>query len=777
MKTLIIAEKPKVAKALKAMLEAKHGEKFQSKGDFFESQNYYLSSFFGHLLELYKPDDYGFKQWRADDLPIIPNPMKFRYKGDTEVRGKSLAKLAQNSSLLINATDGDREGEGIFRIWYEFEAIRTPFKRIWPKALPIEDLAKAWSKIEDSKKYDSLAAAQRLRQEADWLIGMNGSRAYSIAGNARLSIGRVQTATLALIVKRDYEVENFKDAFFYTIVGEWNALPFIYFNDNGTKFEDEAFVNKIKDECQGSLFSLKVFNEQDKVQNAPLPFSLHELQKVANQKLGFPLDKTLELAQSLYEKELTTYPRTSSPYLPPSDVSNYYKIIDKFADQSEKDLLIAQGKPVQCLKETDASHTAIIPTGITPQDITDEEKKLYLLILKRLIMAFLKPRLYKQYSIVISNGKHDFRSIITKTIDHGYTKLGLIKDEDETDRGEEENEITWELTRGKLSGEKPIEKLEILKKKRAKPKYYTPATLLTAMINVGRNLENKEHKEILAEVEGLGTEATRDKVPVDLEFRGYVEKLGKFIKSTVKGRELIAWVKPELKTPELTAQWESKLRGIEKGKYDPAIFRSEIQQFTRQIVKIDNALRDKFTQSVDAAKRKCPKCQKSLIENSAGYFCAKECGFALWKIISEKKLSVKDINSLFDYGKTGIIEGFKKKDGSGKTFSAKIIIEAPEFKCKFSFDTSTDYTCPLCGGIMKTFNVNLKCEKCQFAVWFTMCEKKLTENQIKTLLTKGKTGIIKGFMSAKSGKGFEAALVIDKNARRVSFEFPSKCSK
>lgn len=786
LKTLIIAEKPKVAKAIMEMLQSRHNESFRSCGDYYESSRFVVSSFFGHLLELFMPDDYGYKEWKAEDLPIIPDKFLFKYKGDCAKRGKLLAKLAKESSLIVNATDGDREGEGIFRSWYEFEKITTPFKRIWPTALPVEDLAKAWAKMEASSKYDLLGEAQKLRQMADWLIGMNGSRAYSIAADDRISIGRVQTATLALIVKRDSEVENHKESFFYTLNGVWKNLPFTYFDDSGTKFEDKDLVSKVKSESIGKQFSLQSFKDENKTQNAPLPFSLHDLQKVANQQLGFTLDRTLSLAQSLYEKSLTTYPRTSSPYLPPSDIDNYYKIIDTFSNADEKALLIEKGKPVQCLKATDASHTAIIPTGTKPDDsLTADEEKLFNLIIDRFILSFCKPRLYIQYSTIISNGTHSFRSIVCKTTDYGFTRLlkkeeGIVKDKKGTADAEEteneETEIIWELSSAKLSGEALITDLTIHEKRRATPKYYTPATLLTAMINVGRTVENKEFKEILSEVEGLGTEATRDKFPLELENKGYIATSGKYLISTVKGRHLIAWVKPELKTPELTARWEKKLRDVEKGKFDPGVFRNELISFTREIVVLNESARNTFVTSVNEAKRKCPKCGGPLKENNAGFFCSETCGFSLWKIVSDKKISAKDIDSLFESGKTGLIEGFTKKDKSGK-FAARLMLDATDYKVKFVFESVSEYACPVCGKAMKSMNANVKCESCGFTVWLSVSEKKLSENQVKQLLQNGKTGVIKGFIARSNGKPFDAALVVDKINKKVVFEFPNKDRK
>lgn len=773
-KVLVVAEKPSLLREIVKMLEAKKSIKFQNNRDYYESDEYLLSSFFGHLLELYLPNDYGFNEWKSEDLPIIPQPFKFKYKNEAKQRGELLAKLAEKCSSIINACDPDREGEGIFRTWYKYEGINKPVKRLWANSLAMNDLHKSFDNLILSEKYDNLAAAQSLRQEADWLIGMNGSRAYSIASNSKLSIGRVQTATLNLIVRRDNEVENYKESYFYTLTGNWYSIPFTYFNDTGTKFEVDNHLKKVKIESEETPFHLKDFVEKNKVQNPPLPFSLHDLQKVANDKFSYSLDKTLTLAQSLYEKKLLTYPRTDSPYLPPADLDSYYSIISTFSDSNLSDLLIKKGDSVACLKNTDSAHTAIIPTGQTPVSLSDDELNIFNLVVKRFITAFLKPRTYIQYSIVISNDKYEFRSKVNKTIDPGFSKIksddNKSDDDSEDESDKKEIEITVALSKEVLAKANKIQNFEIVRSMRTKPQYYTPGTLVIAMMKIGRNIDNKELKDILSEVHGIGTEATRDKFPLELEKRGYIEKCGKYLKSTLKGKQLISWVKPEIKSPELTAEWEMKLKKIEKGQYDISFFRSEIIEFTKLVVNIDNSLKDKFVQAMEDSKRKCPKCSKSLSENSAGFFCDAECGFALYKTLSGKTLSTKDIDQLFSTGRTSIMSGFKKKDASS-TYSACLYIDNSDYKVKMSFDSTTDYDCPFCKNKMKAYSSNVKCECCNFTVWLVVCEKRITDSQIKSLLTKGRTSVIKGFKSNKNRSFFDASLVVDKINKKVSFEF------
>jgi len=791
MKTLIIAEKPSLAREIKDMLSTCFNVKWESKGGvYFESEKYYLSSFFGHLLTQYEPADYDekYKAWRQEDLPIIPDKTQFKYKDDAAERGQLLHMLAEKSHEIVNATDPDREGEGIFRIWYEFEGIRLPTKRLWATSLAVQDLQKAWEKMKDGSTYDALAAAQRCRMEADWLVGMNGSRTYGIITGQKISVGRVQTPTLALIVKRDMEVENYKESYFYTLTGLFTELTFTHVEDGKeVVFETEEAAYRVRGKCTGIKFGLKMFKKERKVQNPPKPFSMPDLQKEANRRFGFGLDKTLKIAQDLYEAKVTSYPRTDSSYLPPADVEKYYAIIDKFGSNPQKSLLIPQGEAVPCMKDTQSAHTAIIPTGEIPGQLSEDEGKVFSLIVERFITAFLKPKVYDQSTITVSDGVHDFRAIVNRVIEAGFTSLLPPKtkpSKDKVDKGndeeleEEQQETVVDLDETAFQHPQELKNLNIEKKKRVKPKYYTPATLLTAMMTVGKTLENAEDREILKVVEGLGTAATRDKIPVELEKRGYIENSGRNIKSTTKGREFINIVKTDLKSAELTARWEQRLRQMEEGNYNAEDFRSEIRAFVKEIVSISDTEAKKIRAAFESIGYKCPKCGQPLRENKSGFFCGDEqCGFAAWKSIAGKTIPLKEIEALLTKLETGKINGFIAKNG--KEFSAKIAIEPPDFKPRFVFDKPElePYKCPCCEKQLRRGPKVISCNDCGFTLWLVMAGKTLTDSDIKALITKGITGTIKGFKKREGGGSFDAKLTIDPATKKVKYLFADKSSE
>lgn len=771
MKTLIIAEKPSLAKEIQAMLEKGYGEKFENKRDFQESGNFYISSFFGHLLEMAMPDQYDekYKKWSFETLPILPTQYIFNYKSDCAKRGKLLKELTLKSSSIINACDPDREGEGIFRIWYRHEKIQTEVKRLWATSLTYTDLKKAFEKIKPSSEYDRVSYAQACRSMADWLVGMNATRAYTCLSGEKLPIGRVKTSTLNLIVERDREVENYKESYTYSLVGKWEGLNFTFLKNNESKFENkseaEAFLNK----AYGKKFRVLIIRSEKKTKNPPKCYSQPDLQKDANTKLGFELDKTLKLTQSLYEKKLVTYPRTDSPYLPESDLNDYYILVNNLASPEEKALLQPAGVKVPTVKNTDASHTAIIPTGEKPSNLSEDEQEIYDLIRTRFVTAFMKPKIYNQTEIIIHEPNFEddeiFRSIVRNTIDSGFEKLYYEKDEDDNIPELKIDEESLKLKASMIDG---LEVKNILK---TKPKYYTPATLLQAMINISRNVKDSEQKEILKEVEGIGTAATRQTFPLELAKDGYISKNGNYLISTLKGRSLIDLVSEEIKSPALTAEWEMKLRKIETGEFKFQDFRSEIENYIKKIVEFAKSGEKEIKASISEAVTfgKCPKCKENIKEFNSFIKC--QCGFSVSKNIAGKNISENQLSELIEKGRTGLIKGFKGKEG--KSFDAVLMIDG-EFNVKFEF--SEPIICPKCKKETYFFPKGIACKDkdgCGFVIFKSIAGKELTDSQMKTLIEKGKTGNVKGFKSTKTGKEFEASLFLDQDYK-VNFKFDKK---
>ena len=688
-KTLLLAEKPDQARTFYVpMLERLSGESFQKQQGYYESRSYYVSWFFGHLLEAIKPEDYQdrYKTWRLEDLPIIPEKMIYRFKQGAEEQGHCILKLSHDSDAIICGTDPDREGQGIFDTFMNYYKIEKPrMKRLWATSLTDKDLEKAWSRQKDLREYANLSLARELRADSDWLVGMNATRAYSVISKSRMPVGRVLTATLALIVNRDREVEEYKESFYYQLKAQWSNLGFVLYHDDHCKFEDESMLRFVALKVRNREFKLQDFKEERKLSNPPKPFNLPDLQKEANRKLGFSLEKTLKTAQELYEKKLTTYPRTDSPYLPKSDLSDYHGKIRAVATPEQASLLLDASAIPACVKDTESPHTALIITGEPPANLSEDQRKLYVLVRDRFIIAFMRPHEYIEYSLSIADSdNHVFKANARFDIDPGFRKVHT-PDEDEDQNTPPR---TFRLDEAALRATSAIlENPDIVRVQRTRPKYYTPATLITAMQTCGRSLSDEKYRTILSEVKGIGTPATQAIYPENLKkYEFIVEEKGHF-KSTPKGRALIEAISPSLKTPELTAEWELKLRLVESGALSGHDYKREFREFVRSIV--------------DEASAKAVAIQSAMLK------------------------------------------------GPG-------------------------HVCPACAGAMHMRGNRYSCGSCGLTIWESYCGRKLTQPQLMSLLTKGRTSPIKGFVSAKNGKKFDAALVIDKEAKKAVFEFQNR---
>ena len=660
---LIIAEKPSVAREIKNTLNDKENIKWTSETNYFQSSKYILSWFIsGHMFEALLPDrlDPKYKFWKYEDLPIIPDSLTYEYKNNQlKSHGKLLKSLSSKCQYIINACDPDREGEAIFRIWFIYENIYKPFKRLWATSLAHSDLYKSFQNILPGKNYDNLFFSQQSRAYADWLVGINATRAISTKLNNKLPIGRVQTATLVLIVKRDLEIENFKKSFTYKLKGKWQNKIFEFLTDK----KDKIFLNEVLKKIKDSNFYLESLIKEVKSQNPPKPFSQPELQEIANKRFGFSLNKTLEISQHLYEKKLMTYPRTDSPYLPSADKDNYYILIRKLSNPD--DIKILNDKEPSCIKNCDSPHTAIIPTfeAAGPIKLSEDENKIMSLIIDRFITAFKKPLIYNEIVLTITNDKYRFKCIEKKIVDSGYTNKDV-------------NLGKFDYNYLKKIKDK-IKDLSILEIENIKPNHFTPGTLLKAMINVYYQISDKKRKDILKEVEGLGTAATRHIYPQLLLNSDYIKQEGQKLISTKKGKSLISVVNENLSSPELTAEWELKLKDIGSGCYQKYNFFIEIKKFVKDIIVFDKNILNAF----ESLSLKCPFCNSSMKSLNWGWSC--DCGFKLSKIIAGKNISEETAEQILSDGRSKLIKGFKNK--SGNKFDCKLILNKDN-RVEFKFN-------------------------------------------------------------------------------------------
>jgi len=693
MKICVLAEKPSQARDFyRPLIEKISGEKFQDKNGYYESASYYLAWFYGHLMQTLEPVEYDpkYKRWDINDMPIAPVQIQYRYRDSKiKVQGDLLLRLCSQADLIICATDPDREGEGIFRAFYDYNKITKPVKRLWAVSLTDEDLLKSWNNMKDASAYDNLSAARYMRSSADWLVGMNASRAYSLCAYTNLPIGRVLTPTLALIVTRDREVENYKELFTYSVQAKWQGINFTFFNDDGVKFEAQRFCRAIVEKIKNNEFTLSLFKEEERTENPPKTFNLAELQKEANRRYGFALDKTLEVAQRLYEKKLTTYPRSESQFLPVSDMVKYYALLDKLALDKEKKYIRQDRENVPSVKDTDSAHTAIIPTGVAARNLTEEEAKLYELVRERFVEAFMVPRKYKHYTLNIADGQgNQLKASLVFDLDKGFKALYKKEDEEVEEKELSEQALKESPREEKLRQIKEkLSAIELIKNKKTKPKYYTAATLITAMQNCGKLLEDEQARQILKEVKGIGTPATQANYPVNLEKYGYIKTVKKNFISTPKGRSLIASIQPELSSPQLTAEWEFKLQEMEKGRYLAKQFDEEIREFVKNIIiYVRRVGRDSVSvvheKDNDTALVPCAICGRYLRRFDWGWACARACGFKVSEVIAGKKLSLKQVIKLTKNGITEPIDGFTSK--AGNKFTTRLAIK--DGKVAFDFN-------------------------------------------------------------------------------------------
>lgn len=767
--TCVLAEKPSQARDFYLpLLEKVSGEKLKNLGEYYISPSFILSWFYGHLLVAKEPFEYDpkFKEWRLEDLPIVPDVLEYRYKdASSNNRGVILVKLCNQADMVICATDPDREGEGIFRTFWNFEKISKPAKRLWAVSLADDDLLVSWNKMKEISHYDALSKARDARASADWLVGMNVSRAYSCIAYTKVPIGRVLTATLAIIVARDHEVESFRELCTYQLKANWNGIPFVLYNENGNVFERKDEVDKICENIKNNIFSLFDFTDETKTEYPPKTFNLPDLQKEANKAFGFALDKTLNIAQSLYEKKLITYPRTDSTFLPESDLKKYYVLIEKLSSDTEKKYIPTDSRKPPCVKDSDSAHTALIPTTVVPNNLSEEESLVYELIRSRFVSAFMYPRIYHQYTISISDEQNNkLKARVTCDIEMGYKNMrkGKQSDTEKDDKEEEVSELSMKLEEEVLKN-KP-DKLNYLvthTRKKTRPKYHTAGTLISAMQNCGSLLEDEVDRQTLKEVRGIGTPATQATYPINLEKYGYIKTEKKYFISTPKGRSLIASIQPDLKTPKLTAEWEFKLKQMELGKYDFSVFDKEIKSYVTNIV---SNCREHGKTQVRILKGNeeissllpCPTCGRYLHQFDWGWACVRDCGFKIGKNIAGHLVTTEEVRDICVKGITQRIEDFTSKEG--KTFFARLTNQDK----KIIFDFNYPHPCPRCFSILKEGSEIISCSKCNLSIKKTINAKVLTDKQIESLICKGKSPLIKGFLkNLNSTETFDAYLVFN----------------
>lgn len=645
-KILVIAEKPSVARDIAKVLNcAQKGE------GVIYGEKYMVSWAVGHLVTLCEPEDYdkSLKRWSMDTLPIMPEKMKLKAIRGSKKQLDILKKLMNDKETdsIICATDSGREGELIFRYIYDYNKCRKPFKRLWISSMTDAAIKEGFDNLKDGSDYDLLYASAKCRSEADWLVGINATRAFTVKYDALLSIGRVQTPTLAMIVKRQAEIDNFVPEKYYEVTADYGDFKGTWTDSkNSTVIKQLSDAQEIASKVDGKDGTVKEVKKTAKQTLPPQLYDLTELQRDCNKMYGFSAQKTLDIAQSLYEKrKMITYPRTDSRYLS-DDMIPKIKVIMRrlvnaeiFAGYAQNvidmEKLSINKRIVDNKKVTD--HHAIIPAdnSFRKDSLTPEEKKVFGLVALRFIAVFGDPYKYTSTKITVVCEDEKFITKGTTVTDEGWKRLYR-----EVYKNSREKENI--LPDVKENDTVHIEKADVEEKETKPPVQYNEATLLTAMENAGKNTDDEELKEKLKEY-GLGTPATRAAIIERLIQVGYIHRKGKNLVPDEKGRQLISIVPDEMKSPVTTGKWEKGLGSISKGDMQTEKFMASINRYVAYLVQYargaspDIKIEDKRKKKSSSKSKtfgKCPLCGGDVLENSKAFYCGgwkNGCKFTLWK--------------------------------------------------------------------------------------------------------------------------------------------------
>jgi len=811
-KKLIIAEKPSVASDIARAL----GKIPKTKQGFYENDEWVISNAVGHLVEICVPEEFEVKRgkWTFAHLPVLPPRFDLRAIKKTEPQLKLLQTLLKRKDVteVINACDAGREGELIFQYIMDYTGCKKPVRRLWLNSMTAESIREGFANLRPREEFLPLADAAVCRSESDWLVGINATRAMtafnSKGGGFQLTtVGRVQTPTLAILAEREEKIRSFKPRTYFEVFAEFKVAEGTYrgrwFDEAFKKSDDEDAraerlwskerADEIVKKCAGKT---GVVTEEKKpaTQAAPLLYDLTTLQREANARFGLSANRTLQIVQALYERhKVITYPRTDSRYLP-SDYLNTVRTtmrkleIPDLAAHARYALdagMVGENRRVfNDAKVTD--HHAIIPTGISTKSLDDFELKIFDMVARRFVAAFYPPARFEITTRITRIENEPFRTDGKILVEPGWLAV-YGKQAKSTDEGEGEASLV------PVSPAEPalVLVVEVKESETRPPARFNEGTLLSAMEGAGKLVEDEELREAMSQ-RGLGTPATRATIIETLLREKYITKNGRDLIVTQKGLSLITLLRSigirELTSPEMTGEWEFKLKRMERGETDRAQFMEEIRAFTSKIVEkaknFSGEVRSDHFMDLEAP---CPRCGHRLFKESLRAFECASCGLPIWKNMAGREFERDEIRQLLEVGHIGPLEGFRSK--LGRPFSATVRI-GEDFKQTFDFGEdkpelpSVDWgsfpvvaKCPCCkeGQVYELADAYVcdktATKKCNFRMSKVILQREIPREQVEKLLTTGKTDLLPRFIS-KKGKPFSAFLKLETG--KVGFEFESR---
>ena len=842
-KSLIIAEKPSVAQDIVRALTPVAG-KFEKHADHFENDRYVVTSAVGHLVEIKAPEAYDVKRgkWSFAHLPVVPPHFDLAPIDKGKSRLTAVVKLVKRKDVteLINACDAGREGELIFRLIVQYAdtgktPLAKPIRRLWLQSMTPQAIRDGFEQLRSDQQMLGLADAARSRSEADWLVGINGTRAMT-AFNSRdggfflTTVGRVQTPTLSIVVEREEKIRKHVPRDYWEIKATFGAAAGQY---DGKWFDPAFKKNDDADRRQDRLWTLAeaqaivadvtghsgTVTEESKPssQSSPLLYDLTTLQREANGRFGFSAKTTLSIAQALYEKhKVLTYPRTDSRALPEDYLGVVKQTFEMLADEelpgplralsqhARKGLNDGYVKPTKRVFDNTkvSDHFAIIPTLQAPKSLTEVEAKLYDLVVKRFLAVFFPPAEYQVTTRTTAVKQHRFITNGKVLVNPGWLAVYGKEAQDE------------DATLVPVKANEPVSTDEVaLNALRTKPPArYTEATLLSAMEGAGKLIDDDELREAMAE-KGLGTPATRAAIIEGLITEKYMLREGRELMPTAKAFQLMTLLRglgvEDLTKPELTGNWEFQLAEMEHGRLPRERFMGEIAKMAERIVKKAKEYdRDTIPGDYATLQAPCPSCGGVVKENYRRFTCtgadgaSEGCGFSITKIPAGRSFELPEVERFLTDKHIGPLEGFRSKAGWPFTAELKLVFDDEIANWKLEFDFGEDDkaqddgepvdfsghkslgACPKCAGHVYEYGSNYVCEHavgahvtCDFKTGQIILTQPVDHDQLHKLLTTGKTDLLENFVSNKTRRKFKAFLVYDKKEGKVGFEFEPRAAR